>query len=399
MGIRNGKLVYRSNKSQAKQMFSAPKDGDLTSLGVKPGEWHHVVFVIDRTAYNNSKIYIDGLDVGTFQDLYPTDGAKSGNIDFAFGGTRCPLSVGANGTTSLPWSCEGECEALLDDIRVYHRALAPFEISILYHTVPPGTGNINADPCFVDANGPDGIAGTEDDNLSLLSNSPCIDAGDNNSVPPDYADLDGDGDTTEPTPLDLDYRPRFMDGDCNDSNIVDMGAYEFRSGGLATNPNPVNNATGIPRTGTILSWTAGVGATGHDVYLDTVNPPVIKVSNNQPGITYAIPGTLANKTKYYWRIDEKDICGTTTGTVWNFTSLCKGDFTADGFVKIGDIQALVSYWNNNKDGFGKAPLGMPGYVVGMDLNNDGWIKLADIQLLVSYWNNNKDGFGKAPCMP
>ena len=91
----------------------------------------------------------------------------------------------------------------------------------------PGTGNINANPLFVDAYGNDDILGTEDDNLRLLSSSPCIDAGNNNSVPPDYADLDGDANKTEPTPFDLDGFPRFIDGDCNDSSIVDMGAYEF----------------------------------------------------------------------------------------------------------------------------------------------------------------------------
>ena len=96
-----------------------------------------------------------------------------------------------------------------------------------------GTGNINADPCFVDADGNDNIVGTIDDNLRLLFGSPCIDAGDNNSVPPDYTDLDGDDDTSEPTPFDLDGFPRFIDELCttNTGNgtppIVDMGAYEF----------------------------------------------------------------------------------------------------------------------------------------------------------------------------
>jgi hypothetical protein len=83
-----------------------------------------------------------------------------------------------------------------------------------------GTGgnNINADPCFVDAGG---------GNLRLGLGSPCIDAADNNSVPGDTSDLDGDGNSVEPTPWDLDSRPRIVDGDCNDSNVVDMGAYEF----------------------------------------------------------------------------------------------------------------------------------------------------------------------------
>jgi predicted outer membrane repeat protein len=75
---------------------------------------------------------------------------------------------------------------------------------------------INSNPLFVDANGPDGITGTEDDNLRLKANSPCIDAGDANYPDPNY-------------PTDLDGRNRTVDGDCNDTDIVDMGAFEFTS--------------------------------------------------------------------------------------------------------------------------------------------------------------------------
>ena len=83
-----------------------------------------------------------------------------------------------------------------------------------------GGGNIDANPCFVDADGDDDIFGTEDDNLRLLSSSPCIDAGDNTVVPPE-------------TKTDLDGLPRFIDDpDTNDTGngtapIVDMGAYEY----------------------------------------------------------------------------------------------------------------------------------------------------------------------------
>jgi len=98
-----------------------------------------------------------------------------------------------------------------------------------------GTGNIGDDPRFVDADGADDVPGTEDDNLCFLPCSPCIDAADNDAVPPDVADLDGDGDTTEPTPVDLDGNPRFVDDpytpDMGNGTppIVDMGAYEFQA--------------------------------------------------------------------------------------------------------------------------------------------------------------------------
>src|SRR6202008_4960535 len=38
--------------------------------------------------------------------------------------------------------------------------------------------------------------------------SPCIDAGDSTALLPDRLDVDGDGDTSEPMPLDLHHLPR-----------------------------------------------------------------------------------------------------------------------------------------------------------------------------------------------
>ena len=75
-----------------------------------------------------------------------------------------------------------------------------------------GTGNIDADPLFVDPVGGD---------YHISGGSPCIDAADNSAVPK--------GITT-----DLDGNPRFVDDpDTNDTGngeppIVDMGAYEFQ---------------------------------------------------------------------------------------------------------------------------------------------------------------------------
>ncbi|UCF16235.1 MAG: protein kinase, partial [Phycisphaerales bacterium] len=85
----------------------------------------------------------------------------------------------------------------------------------------PGRGNISADPMFVDANGPDDIVGTMDDNLRLAPGSPCADAGDNSALPMDIADIDADGDTTEPIMSDCDGKPRIV------NNVVDIGAYEY----------------------------------------------------------------------------------------------------------------------------------------------------------------------------
>ena len=89
-------------------------------------------------------------------------------------------------------------------------------------TATDGGGNINVDPIFVDPT---------NDNFRLQQGSPCIDSGDNDAVPADIADLDGD--TEESVPFDLDGNPRFVDDpDTIDTGngmppIVDMGAYEY----------------------------------------------------------------------------------------------------------------------------------------------------------------------------
>jgi hypothetical protein len=66
-----------------------------------------------------------------------------------------------------------------------------------------------------------------------------------------------------------------------------------------------------------LIWTAGADAISHDVYFGTTNPPPF--IRNQTATTYE-PGKMAENTGYYWRIDEVNVWGKTTGTSWRFTS-------------------------------------------------------------------------------
>jgi len=86
-----------------------------------------------------------------------------------------------------------------------------------------GSNNLNFDPLFIDTDGADNIVGTIDDNLRLQPGSPAIDSGDSCTLPSDTLDLDGDGDTTERLPYDLDGFARMV------GYAVDMGAYENQS--------------------------------------------------------------------------------------------------------------------------------------------------------------------------
>jgi hypothetical protein len=85
----------------------------------------------------------------------------------------------------------------------------------------------------------------------------------------------------------------------------------------ATNPSPADSATDVSIDAD-LSWTAGSGSTSSDVYFGTTSPGTFQ--GNQTATTFE-PGTMSNDTTYYWRIDEINTAGTTTGTVWNFTTV------------------------------------------------------------------------------
>jgi hypothetical protein len=104
-------------------------------------------------------------------------------------------------------------------------------------TVTWGAGNIDGDPRFQDAAGPDKVAGTKDDDLHLRAGSSCVDAGNDTAVPADVDDLNANADRLERIPFDLDAKPRFVDhpGTANTGvadaprypQVVDLGAYEL----------------------------------------------------------------------------------------------------------------------------------------------------------------------------
>jgi hypothetical protein len=88
----------------------------------------------------------------------------------------------------------------------------------------PGAGNINADPRFVNPQ-----AG----NWRVAANSPTIDAGSVALLPADAFDLDSDGNTAEPLPVDVlgnvrrSDEPGVTDTGAGPAPVVDMGAFEF----------------------------------------------------------------------------------------------------------------------------------------------------------------------------
>jgi hypothetical protein len=89
----------------------------------------------------------------------------------------------------------------------------------------------------------------------------------------------------------------------------------------ATSPTPYDGEENVNRKEVLLSWSAGSGATSHDIYLGTsaeLGPT--DFVGNQTSTSYK-PSVLRKGLTYYWRIDELNSDGTTTGNVWSFTTL------------------------------------------------------------------------------
>jgi len=84
----------------------------------------------------------------------------------------------------------------------------------------------------------------------------------------------------------------------------------------AHTPVPFHGAEDVSTKRT-LAWTSEYQTTSHDIYFGTSMPPPFAANQESGGFD---PGTLASGTTYYWRIDEKNANGTTTGKVWSFTT-------------------------------------------------------------------------------
>ncbi|MFH1419989.1 MAG: hypothetical protein ABII12_17075, partial [Planctomycetota bacterium] len=102
----------------------------------------------------------------------------------------------------------------------------------------------------------------------------------------------------------------------------------FHTGALpapAEFPVPSNSAECV-ELDVLLEWTAGVGATSHNVYLGKNQTAVQNADMFDTEFLggtvnpFFDPGPLEGDTLYYWRIDEHSTGGNTKGPVWSFTT-------------------------------------------------------------------------------
>ena len=230
-----------------------------------------------------------------------------------------------------------------------------------------GTGNIDSDPLFVDADGIDDIFGTPDDDLHLLDGSPCIDAGDNSAVPIEVT-------------TDLDGGPRFVDDPATPDTgqgtppIVDMGAYEFRAilgavslldhGGTELGLDLMDNNI-EPRIDGVLKIEFELSGV-----VVSASASVSCVNNTYSGTITTTPNGTAVTVEFDPALPDQDCCGMTlTGDAVDglWVRTLEGDVNRDGFTNTTDASQV-------KLRFGQTPTNAN---CEWDFNVDGEINTTD----------------------
>ncbi len=289
----------------------SPLKGKVSAMG--DTYWIHVTATIDGEDYKTASLYINGL----LQDSRQTWGPLYQNdLDLLIGDE--PNRTGFD----FAWN------GMLDDVRIYDTAMDASGVLDLFNsTYSPFRPAINPRPfdgeTFVHLN------------VNLLWN-------DINASPYDVyfgTDINDVNSADNSWPVGTTVYKGSVDSNSWDPNGLEYGTtYYWRIDGMfgqtrlkgdlwsfttiiaapypASNPGPGNGDTDISVEDD-LNWSAGSGASSHDVYFGSSSPGALQ--GNQSTTTFD-PGTMANDTTYYWRIDEVNAGGTTTGTVWTFTT-------------------------------------------------------------------------------
>jgi hypothetical protein len=268
---------------------------DIMALSVDT--WYHIVLTWDA---GNYKVYVD------------TDVKATGT----YTGLDTLGSVATIGNDGRETPDDGAFYGLLDDVRVYNYALGQSEVNDLFNAgvTPPGQAS-NPSPADSAAN----VAvdadlswtagsGADSHDVYFGTTSPGAFQGNQTATTFDTGSMSND--TTYYWRID----------EVNTAGTTTGAVWSFTTivavPGQASSPSPADSATDVS-VDADLSWTAGTGSTSSDVYFGTTSPGTFQ--GNQTATTFE-PGTMGYDTTYYWRIDQINAGGTTTGVVWSFTT-------------------------------------------------------------------------------
>jgi len=307
----------RGNGELKNELF----DNGSSTTGTGPGalnanEWSHIATTYDSTT-TMVEIHLDGeLWVAGMAEVPSTP-------------TQTTLLLGHRAGAAAGEHYGG----LLDDLRIYDRVLSEAEIKALAN--PP---RMHAR----DPNPPDGAI-HEDTwaNLSWVPGAYAVSHdifwGDNfedvnNSRPDAFR-----GNQTEPFFVVGFPGTVLTDGlvpgttyywridEVNDAEPNSPWKGEVWSFSIPPNtaysPNPADGAEFVGPDNITLSWTVGLGAKLHTVYIGNDYNEVRNAIVGVPAGTATYKaGTLEREKVYYWRVDESDGIATYKGDIWGFTT-------------------------------------------------------------------------------
>jgi len=310
------RMGFKTN-STSPEWMAAPNN---SATALFDGEWHHTASVYDGA---EKVIYLDSEEI--MRDT------ATGEIGIGEGDGRILLGGGRDIDPMVL-----ELGGLIDDARIYNRALTQEEIVAVME-------NIEDYPYASGPNPPVGAIHPDTwVNLSWRAGDSAVS---HDVYLGDDFDTVNNDDVTGATfrgNQSLTYYVAGFPGFAYPDGLVPGTTYYWRidevnetdpnspwKGDIwsfsiaprtAYNPDPANGAEFV-NTSTMLSWTAGYGAKLHTVFIgddyDQVNDATVGAPQ---GTTTYNPGTLDVEKVYYWRVDEFDGVATYKGDVWSFTT-------------------------------------------------------------------------------
>ncbi len=337
-----GGNVVRFCIEAGKAAFDTDSEHALSTMTVSDGQWHLLTFVRSgATGY----VYVDGVQENSY------------TAAFNFSATD-RWSIGQEWDTDTP---SGFLTGIVDDVRMYDRALSAALVQDLFNGITPA---------FVKAENPEPADGAmHPDTWVILRWSTGDTAASHNVYFGDnFDDVNyGTGEASrgnQPSTFylaGLTYPDGFapetiyywrIDEVEADGTVHKGDIWSFTtSPAKAYNPDPADSA-GFVDPNVELSWKAGLSAKLHTVYFGDNFDDVNDASGEFPQgtITY-IPGPLESDKTYYWRVDEFDGVATHKGDVWSFKTL--------PVIHITDLN-LVGWWKLD-EGMGPLVLDWSGH--------------------------------------
>jgi len=303
-----------------------------------PETWMHVAATYDGVTL---RIYIDGQEVDSAEEVpLPRDN------------TNMPLNIaGDNGCSAIG---RNWFTGKIDDLRIYDVALWEDEIQDImtpasaWKPNPADNGSVaGIDPILSWNPGKQAVT----HNVYLGTTMEDVSAATADNHPNVEVSL-GQSENTYSPAESLVYGQTYYwrVDEANDVQVWRGDVWSFLVQPLtAYMPTPANGAKYLDPD-IVLSWSPGLGAESHDVYLGTDPNNLTLESTAQTTTTYE-PETLNYDTTYYWRIDEFDGSDTHVGDVWSFSILPD--------IPIRD-PSLVGWWKLD-EGLGTRAVDWSGY--------------------------------------